>query len=767
MAELLAPAGNMASFLAALRAGADAVYLGMKSFGARASAGNFSLEELREVRRLSALHGVKIYITMNTLIKERELPAAMELLKSLADIAPDAIIVQDIGLAHRIRQALPDMPLHASTQMGIHSVSGARFLQSVGFTRAVLARECSLDIIRAVTAIGIEVEVFVHGALCVSMSGQCLLSSFYGGRSGNRGRCAQPCRQKLRFGGGEKAAWLSTRDIMLYDQLPALLAAGVHSFKIEGRLKSPSYVAHLCKQYRKGMEACRQNAFEKLSKAEYIEMLQSFNRGDFSQGYAGGSEDAGIINPERSNNQGLRIGFVERVAKSLLYLRLERDLKNGDMLRVTEGQQESDFELIYSGQDKRKGELASAYYRGNAGIRAGLPVYRLISERQAEAERCLPPRYKSINISLRLCQGQPAQVQISDGSLHTLYHGEPCAAAENAPLQPERIVEVFRKTAEHGLVAADVQVETDGVFLPISKLNALRRAALEDFAEKSIARNLQSHRWQGCAEQEPAFAGIQQRIVISSQIDLQTHLKADEIFVYYPFDTRRERLEQHLSQLHGKAYVLLPTTLSDESAEYILELCRQHRLTGVVLDNISQLGLRLQGLRVAFGAHIPLMNSAAVAALLPYAPDFILAFPELSTQEMADTESRFHYLCYGRERMMILNHCPARTALGLQRGKEHCRMCHEGDPRSLLGKEFIDRKEYAFPLLPLFTDGSCVVEMYNAAPTNLSGLAQMPKPGYIHFTTEPLAEQIILLRRLRQGKTLPDGTLGHYQSGVI
>ncbi len=767
MVELLAPAGNMQSFLAALKSGADAMYLGLQNFGARASAGNFSLDELKEVRRLSALHGKKIYVTMNTLVKQKEISELCELIRRLGDCAPDAVIVQDIGVARCIRQILPDMEIHASTQMGIHSAGGAKFLREQGFSRVVLARECSLDTIREVAATGIEVEVFVHGALCVAMSGQCLLSSFHGGRSGNRGRCAQPCRQKLHFA-KEKGAWLSTRDIMLYDQIPTLIEAGVHSFKIEGRLKSPSYVAHVCAQYRKGIDSYAKQAFQKLSKEDYIAMLQSFNRGDFSQGYAGASEDAGIINAARSNHQGVRIGTLQSIAKTLLHIRLDVDLHNGDMLRVVDGSQEKDFELIYSGPNKAKGEIASTFYRGNAALKPGLEVWRLISEAQAENERNLPNKRKEVDVEIRLLQGQSAQVCLHSIDFSHSIRGEVCEAASKAPLSADRIEEAFRKTAEQALLVKKVQVETDGVFMPISKLNALRRNAMDAFVEAYFAKTIRQQTPQELKHNDVAYRNTDKHIVVSPDPALHAHLAEDEIFVYAPIDNRKESLTENIAKLQPEAYVLLNTSISDSTAQHIITLCREQGLRGVVLDNIAQLGLDWQGLCIAFGSHIPIMNRMALAVLAAYEPEFIMAFPELSAQEMQDLQSKLSFLYYGRERMMILNHCPARTALGLQKNKEQCRMCHEGNPKALLGKEFIDRKEMAFPLLPIFTDHTCIVEMYNAVPTNLSLLPQLRMQSIITwFTTEPLTEQIVLLDALRRGKTLEGGTLGHYQDPVV
>ena len=237
--ELLAPAGDMECLVAAISAGADAVYLGGLRFGARAYAKNFDTDALREAVRLCHLRGVRIYVTLNTLIYDKEIEEALSYAEQLHEMGVDALIVADLGIASLIRERVPELELHASTQMGIHNKEGADIAYSLGVTRAVLARECSGEDIAKITAeCRPEIEVFLHGALCVCHSGQCLFSSMVGGRSGNRGECAQPCR--LPYGKGKYT--LSLRDLSLSNHIKELVGSGVASLKIEGRMKSPSYV---------------------------------------------------------------------------------------------------------------------------------------------------------------------------------------------------------------------------------------------------------------------------------------------------------------------------------------------------------------------------------------------------------------------------------------------------------------------------------------------------------------------------------------------
>ena len=277
--EVLAPAGNPAALKAAVFAGADAVYMGGALFSARANAANFSREEMREAAAFARERGVRVYVTVNTLVKDAELAEALDFCAYLCSLPVDGILVQDMGLFALLHEACPEMPLHASTQMSLHTPGGAALLQSLGASRVVLAREMSLEEIRAVSAqTDVELEAFVHGALCMSLSGQCYFSAMLGGRSGNRGRCAQTCRLPFAAPGGTGHD-LSLKDMSFIEHIGALSAAGVCSAKIEGRMKRPEYVAA-------AVSACRHAADGEPVPPALLEDLGAvFSRSGFTDGY--------------------------------------------------------------------------------------------------------------------------------------------------------------------------------------------------------------------------------------------------------------------------------------------------------------------------------------------------------------------------------------------------------------------------------------------------------------------------------------------------
>jgi putative protease len=330
--ELLAPAGSLESFFAAMEKGADAVYAGLQEFSARARAKNFTLSQME--RMLAYAHGQnrKIYITLNTLVKEKELPQLVDTLAALAGMRADGVILQDLGVARLIRNHFPSIPLHASTQMTIHNTPGVKMLEKLGFQRAVLARELAVDEIASIAAATpVEIECFVHGALCFSISGQCFFSSLLGGHSGNRGRCAQPCR-RLYNHRGKEGHYFSTSDLSAIDLLPDLIKAGVKSLKIEGRMKSAEYVATVVEAYRTVLDAPEQSRKETLAAAKGI-LKYSFGRTP-TKGFLSSQHPDDIANPWQKGGTGRYIGQIKNIKGKNLVFETRDPLYVGDRLRA-------------------------------------------------------------------------------------------------------------------------------------------------------------------------------------------------------------------------------------------------------------------------------------------------------------------------------------------------------------------------------------------------------------------------------------------------
>lgn len=760
MAELLCPAGSREAALAALCNGADALYLGASAFGARVNAG-FDREGLREIIDLCHFLGRRVHVTVNTLVKERELEGVRETLRMLRKLRADAILVQDLGVLSLIREEFPELCVHASTQMAIHNVEGARLLQQLGVRRVVLARECSLETIRAVAATGIETEVFIHGAQCVCVSGQCRYSGLIGGRSGNRGRCAQPCRLPYDWQ-GQTAAWLSPRDMCLRDHLQALTEAGVASLKIEGRLKRPEYVAVVTRSYREALDAIGQGRFAPADKKEQEALRQVFSRG-FYPGYSMGARDAAVMNPQRVSSAGIPMGALGKVWKKgdiwLAEAQLIRTLHDGDGLQLR-GSAEQD--IVYSGNEVPAGGKATL--RLHHPARAGDSVVRIDDAAQLRAAResfAALPRV-DFDAELTAWPGQAVTLRVWDDRAEATVTGEAAQAAQNAALDENRARRSLEKTGDTLYTLRTLTVNSAGAYVPASALNELRRQALAQLRQARIdAWKLPEARYPALPETKPA---AKRRLLYAQFTDPtmgQALLDAGaDALIYAPLDLRDLRLDQ----LPENTMLALPVQLTDKDSAY---------LRGLGLPVCAGSVGQLNGVPCMLGEGVPCWNHRAARMLRSLGGTSQILPRELSKQEIgellaADPEGDYILPVYGRARLMYLNHCPARTALGLSGDRSHCVLCAEG--KGCEGQALTDRRGEAFPLLPLHTEAGCLVQLLSCKARSLSDRADGRLSWLVDFTIESREEAVRVTRAYRAlldgGQALIPGSLERYDVGV-
>ena len=764
--ENLAPAGNWEALERAVAAGTDAVYLGYAAFSARATAGNFNENELRRAVSYAHLHHVHVHVTVNTLVKDHELPRVMEVLRLLNDIPVDAVLIQDLGVLALARACFPELPVHASTQMSIHNAVGARWCRQMGMTRVVLARECSLKEITLAAKEPIEVEVFGHGAQCVGVSGQCLFSSMIGGRSGNRGRCAQPCRMMYEWR-GKTAAWLSPRDVCMRDHLPELHKAGVASVKLEGRLKRSEYVSVVAGSYRRGIDSL-QDAFRKADESEMRGLRQIFQRGGFMDGYAMGAQDAGVICQERVNHGGVYVGAVENVTGGMARVKLVLPLNDGDGLQF---RGHGDGEMIYAGHDKAAGEIAVLRLRADLRVKPGDEVWRLTDAKQLEEARQVTARAIPADMTLTALPGQPLMLTVTDGTSWATAMGEEVAPAQKRAMTAEDARRSLEKTGDTSFTLRELTVETEGAFVPVSALNALRRDALNQLAE-ARTRDFGREAGHVCDAPDAALpmGAAPDMIICRTAEQLRAAQAADALLVWFPEDFREEALRKDLSELPQGVWLHLPVKCEDATLHMLHGLVTEHadKLGGVVLGSVGQLGLTWP-VPMGAGAGLPVMNRRAAKALLDAGCVFVTASPELTGQELQTLmagQPPIIVPAYGRAQLMLLHHCPARTALGLQKGHAACRLCDEGRPESLIGGQLIDRKGYAFPTLRQRLPEGCLVRLMNALPTdNLARAARDARA--VEFTDEDAQQVAAVLAAMQHGGSAPGATTaGHWQRGV-
>ncbi|MDR0880083.1 MAG: U32 family peptidase [Clostridioides sp.] len=493
--ELLAPVGSWDSLKAAVQNGANAVYLGGKEFSARASANNFDREEMKEAVAYCHQREVSVFVTVNTLIKQRELEDFKEYVKYLYDIDIDSLIIQDIGVASLVKRLLPDFEIHASTQMVAHSLEDVLYLETVGFDRVVLARELPLDEIEHISKNSkADIEVFVHGALCVCYSGACLMSSMLGKRSGNRGRCAQPCRQKYRLidieTGKEVESkgdyLLSTKDLMSIEDVGRIVESGVYSLKIEGRMKKPEYVATVVDAYRKAVDEYIESGDLNLKEGIIEDLYTIFNR-KFTNGYILGDVGSDIMNSQKPNNQGLYIGKVLDCNRKTrrLKIALESTLKKGDGInlgggtigRIIKGKNISEIghagetvELDFIGEVKRNQEI----YKTSDGEL----LERVQSTYRGEKEFVKIPISASVQIklneypALKIRDDRGNEVEVSGDKL--------VEEALKVAITEEKVVDQLEKLGNTPYFMKDIDLSLDeGVSVPVSVLNKMRREAVD------------------------------------------------------------------------------------------------------------------------------------------------------------------------------------------------------------------------------------------------------------------------------------------------
>lgn len=366
--ELLAPAGNMKSLYAAIEAGCDAVYIGGYSFSARVFADNFSSDELVEAINYAHLYGVKVYVTVNTIIYESEVEMFMNYIDFLHKNNVDAIIIQDLGMLDLVHKTYPNLELHASTQMHIHNLEGVKFAEKIGFKRVVLARETSIDLIRDIkNNSNIELEVFGHGALCISYSGQCLMSSLIGGRSGNRGSCAGTCRLQYdlieknkneEFKINKDKYLLSTKDLNSLENIGSLIESGVSSLKIEGRMKREEYIYLVVSIYRKAIDSYYKYGKVIINDNDLLELKKIYNR-QFTKGFLFNEKNSLIVNQYRPNHLGIKIGKVIKQDKDFVYIKLNDNVKQEDGIRILNKNEDIGCILNYIYKDKKLVNKAS------------------------------------------------------------------------------------------------------------------------------------------------------------------------------------------------------------------------------------------------------------------------------------------------------------------------------------------------------------------------------------------------------------------------
>lgn len=496
--ELLSPAGNFESLKAAILAGCDAVYLGGKLFGARSYATNFSNPELIEAIEYAHIYGVKIYVTVNTLIFEKEVPQFLQYIEFLHKNNVDAVIIQDLGMIDLVHQTFPNLEIHASTQMHIHSMEGVKLAKQLGIKKVVLAREMDINQIKKIKKeIDIELEVFVHGALCISYSGQCLMSYFQGGRSGNRGSCAQCCRMPYDLIQNKKSInqekyLLSTKDLCTIDHIGELIDSNIDSLKIEGRMKRPEYVYIVTKLYRMAIDQYIKTGSIHITNQDYEQLQKIFNR-QFTKGFLFQEQNNQFTSSYRPNHMGIPIGKVIATNKQFITIQLHRDIKQGDGIRILNQKKDIGCILnkIYKNKklinEAKKNDIISISLDGKVEIN-DIVIKTTDQDQIKQIKIELEQKKKKIPIQIELtCRcSQPLKMNLTDGKNNIdLISDYICEKPKTQPTTKEKIEKQINRLKDTAYEIKKLKIIMDEkVFIDIKKINEIRRQAIYLLDEK-------------------------------------------------------------------------------------------------------------------------------------------------------------------------------------------------------------------------------------------------------------------------------------------
>lgn len=745
--ELLAPAGSLKTLKAVIHAGADAVYLGGSMFGARAYANNFNKEELLEAIRFGHIHGRKIILAVNTLLKEYELGQLYDYLHPYYEAGLDAVIVQDMGVMEFIKTHFPNLSIHTSTQMTITNVEGARLLKEQGVERVVTAREMSLEEIQRIhDEVGVELESFIHGALCYCYSGQCLFSSIIGGRSGNRGRCAQPCRLSYEVLQGEKSLTghhatpiLSLKDMCTLPFLYELADHGVYSFKIEGRMKTPEYAAGVVSIYRKYMDSYLDGSRIPVEKKDIRALLELGNRGGFTNGYYYHHNDSDMLSGESASHN-----------------------KSEGILQDNIRREYVDTEL----KEKIKGKL----------------------------------------ILNKEC---PAKIEVQYGKIKVSYQGDMVLVAQNRPLTEEVVTEKITKTGNTPFVFENLEVTMDDdIFMPVNQLNQLRRGALEALEEallKPYERTLPELVETSSAEtdrqttgnaikekqisrqslsqtsgQQSVGSSTEVRVLIEDAEQLPAVLKADFVdTVYldcmlYTRENLIRMLSEDIDRVHAsgkKAFYVFPFIFRQQTSlfyEKIMPELKKLPLNGIMVRSLDEIAFIKEwgneNWQMVSDSNLYTYSNEAAEYFyrLGMIQDTIPV--ELNRKEILRRgNSRSEIIIYGRLPLMITAQCIHKNTLGCM---------HQPDVLTLK-----DRYSVHFPVKNFCSE--CYNVIYNSLPVclfkeDVTVKKIAPAAVRLSFTTETEeeTEQILTIYGdiYKNGGILGqmpmECTNGHFKRGV-
>lgn len=781
--ELLAPAGSMESVIAAINKGADAVYLGGDKFSARAGATNFDDKKIEEAIDYCHSYGVPLHITLNTLIKENEFNEAIDYVGFLYKIGADALIIQDTGIVNVIREKYPDLEIHASTQLSIHNGEGALFFEENGFKRIVLSRELSLSEIEHISKdLGVETEVFGHGALCVSYSGQCLISSVIGGRSGNRGRCAQSCRLPFTLirekDGKETSGYLlSPKDVCNVEHMDDLIRAGVSSLKIEGRLKKPEYVAGVIESYRGAIDdvyAKQHNS--KLNKERKQTLLKLFNREGFSNAYLYKHTGKDMMAFKTPKNTGVYIGKVNSNGEVVLEdnLSLKDGVRFGDDGFIT-------TKIILNGnevKEAKKGDkvkILPSKYKANDSLYK-MSDTKLMNELKVAYEK-MYGRKIELSAKVRFKVGMPFKIEVEYNGKKYIKEGEKVQFAENSPLDMKRVEKNIEKSGEIPYKINNVEfTDFEDGFMPMSAINNLRRDLLEEIKEHEIKKYknvIEKKEKEEYVVKEKNLPKYMVCVLTPAQVKAAMDAKVPAIVIDMFGKNQtfiKRNIFSELEGYEGEVYLNAPTIIKEEFetiAKTINSL--KDKIDGLVTNNTGIIRRFKDEMKIIGGYKLNIFNSSALEFYNKHIEGAALSI-ELNRKEIRNLLKKggegAQFFLYGKPESMVCEYCPIGSTFG---GKTTKRECSDQCVTSTF--KMRDRMNEEFVVT---TDIFCRSHIHHPVPVNLSEakdeLEEMGIKSFrLDFIDEDYDTTLKVLKAVMSGRAIEVDkfTKAQYRKGVL
>ncbi len=783
--ELLAPGGSKESVYAAVQAGCDAIYMGGSKFSARAYASNFSEEELETIVNYCHLYNVKVYIACNTLIKEEELEEAIEYCEFLYTIGVDAIIIQDMGLSAYVKKMLPDFELHASTQMTIHNGEGALFLRDLGFKRIVLSREMNLKEIKYIsTDLGVETEMFVHGALCISYSGQCLMSSIIGGRSGNRGRCAQPCRLPYKLISkntkeSKEGYLLSPKDMCTIGDVKELIDSNTSSLKIEGRMKKPEYVSGVVGSYREAIDSVYEGkVFKENEKREILHQL--FNREGFSKAYLYKNEGKDMMAYNFPKNTGVLLGKVNKDFTIKL-------LKN---IRIQDGV-----------RTHKDGFIVTSILKGNEKVESGnsgeviklLPTNKYkpgdyiyvmsdntLLDKLKEGYKNIYGKKIPLDIKVKFAVGNKLYISTNyEGKLFQAY-GEVVEISTNRPLEKENLIKNLSKLGDTPFILNKIKfIEFEEGFIRVSSINILRRELIDNIIShinnkhKKIVKNeIREHMKLAARDtnfNEELLVCVNNNSQLKGILSFISERNIDNIAIAVDLFTKNCDIKIKDIK-YNKLYVKVPNIIKGEFSK-ICDIIEENLVSiqGIVTANLGIVNKFKERTKILGDYKLNIFNHESYNFYSNFM-DISALSVELNNRELYELGKKAYnstqVMIYGKYELMVSEYCVIGSTFGGQSSNTICNGICTTDNfilKDRMNEEFI-----------VITDKFCRSHIYNNVPVNLMPhMKDLKNKGIknyrMDFIDESYEEVKEILQAFINNEPLNNSkvyTKGHYKRGV-